>query len=160
MINKGSWLVVGGELVGREKPTDKHAAVLTLKQPNRNSAIKFSFQLDGAKTFNLSMNHARGHLFRVLVRQNALVITKDKDKRDPKSRVEQLAKTPAIFEQGVWYTLLVEMDGDKVTVRTDDDVTVTAQDERLNVDKPSYRFVTRGESIVLDDVQVWGADNQ
>jgi len=36
-----------------------HAAVLALNQPNRNSAIRFSFKLDGASAFNLSYTTPR-----------------------------------------------------------------------------------------------------
>ncbi len=155
IVTKGTWQVVDGTLVGQEEPADKHAAVLTLKKPNRNSAIKFSFQLNGINTFTLSLNHARGHLFRVVIREDSVAIVKDKNKRDPQSRVKQLAKSPAAFEPSAWYTLLVEIDGDKVSVRTDNDITVSASDPSLNVDKPSYRFVTRGKSLALDDLLVW-----
>ncbi len=158
LTTKGLWQVASGTLVGSERVEDKHAAVLTLKQPNRDSELKFSFKLDGTKAFNLSFNHARGHLFRVVVRDDALVITKDKDKRDPKSKVEQLAKTNADFQPGRWYTMLVEIKGDEVTVQTDNGVRATAHDPRLDVDKTGYRFVTRGSSLVLDDVKVWSLD--
>ncbi len=128
---------------------------MTLKQPNRDSVLKFSFKLDGTKTFNLSFNHARGHLFRVVVRDDALVIVKDKDKRDPKSKVEQLSKARVDFLPDRWYTMLVEIQGDKVSVQTDNGADATASDARLDVDKTGYRFVTRGSSLVLDDVKIW-----
>ncbi len=154
-INKGSWEVADGHLVGREKPTDRHAAVLTLQEPFRSAAIRFSFKLDGLKAFNLSFNHPRGHLFRVIVRENALVIRKDKDKRDPHSRVEELARTAAEFEPGVWHTLLVEIDGGSVTVQADQGASARAENAGLDVDKTGYRFVVQGEAIAIDDVQVW-----
>ncbi len=158
-INKGSWKVQGGQLVGGELPADQHAAVLTLKQPSRDSAIRFSFRLDGAQGFNLSLNHARGHLFRVMVQPGALVLRKDRNKRDPDSRVEQLARSPGNFKPGEWYTLLLEIDGDRVTASTDQGAVVTASDADLNVDKTGYRFVVRGNSVALDDVQVWHAND-
>ncbi len=141
--------------MGRELPADNHAAVLTLKQPNRDSVLRFSFKLDGTKAFNVSFNHARGHLFRIVIRNNGLVINKDKDKRDPKSKVEQLAQADGKFEPGKWYTLQVAIRGEEVSARADNGVEASARDKRLDVEKTGYRFVTRGASLVLDDVNVW-----
>ncbi len=154
-IAKGSWEVVSGTLVGKEKAADKHAAVLSYNHPNRDSVIQFSFKLDGAKTFNLSFNHAKGHLFRVLLAPNGLEISKDKDKSDPKSKAESLGKAPTKFEAGKWYTLLVEIEGDKVTAQTDNGIKVHGSHVGLNVEKTGYRFVTAGESVTLSDIKIW-----
>src|SRR5437867_816862 len=51
--NKGDWQPKDGTLVGKEKKSDNHPAVLLLDKPNRNSIIQFSFKLDGVKSFNL-----------------------------------------------------------------------------------------------------------
>ena len=68
-----------------------------------------NFQLDGAKSFNLSFNHAKGHLFRVAVNETGLTLIKDADKKDPASKRKVLAKAPGKFDSGVWHTLLVEI---------------------------------------------------
>ena len=154
-IGKGDWTVSNGTLVGKEKESDKHAAVLNLKHPNRNSVVQFSFKLDGAKTFHFSLNHAAGHLFRVVVNEKSLVVTKDKDKKDEKSKAISLAKVDKQFEAGKWYSMLVAIDGERVEVVTDNDVHAQVSNPGLDVDKTGYRFVVNGESLQISDVKIW-----
>jgi hypothetical protein len=154
-VNKGNWQIKEGAVTGREKKADMHAAVLTLRHPHRDAIAQFSFKLDGATGFNLSFNHAKGHLFRVVVSQDGLTISKDKDKADPDSKPLVLAKADGKFPAGQWHTLLVETRGEKVAVSSDNGLKLTAADSALNVEKTGYRFVTRGESLLIDDVTVW-----
>ncbi|OYW24815.1 MAG: hypothetical protein B7Z55_01100 [Planctomycetales bacterium 12-60-4] len=158
VANKGEWQIKTGVLVGREKPEDMHAAVLTLQQPHRNSVIQFAFKLDGATGFNLSFNHAKGHLFRVAANENGLSLTKDADKKDPNSKPKALAKAAGKFGTGKWHTLLVEIQGDRVSVQSDGGATLDVREPSLDVDKTGYRFVMRGESLLIDDIKVWSVE--
>lgn len=158
VANKGDWQIKEEVLVGREKKEDMHAAVLTLQHPHRNSIIRFSFQLDGATGFNLSFNHAKGHLFRIAANETGLTLTKDADKKDPNSKAQALAKASGKFDSGQWYTLLVEIQGDKVSVQSDNGSKLDIQTSALDVDKTGYRFVMRGESLLLDDITVWSVE--
>ena len=155
VANKGDWQIKDEVPVGREKKEDMHAAVLTLQQPHRNSAIRFSFRLDGATGFNLSFNHAKGHLFRIAVSESDLTLTKDADKKDPNSKPKALAKASGKFDSGQWHTLLVETQGDKVSVQSDAGAKLDVQEPTLDVEKTGFRFVMRGESLLLDDFTVW-----
>ena len=152
---KGDWQVAGGELTGKEKKEDKHAAVLALNQPNHDSIIRFSFKLDGAGGLSLSYNHPKGHLFRVNVAATGVTVNTDKDKKDEKSKAVVLGKADAKFEQGQWYTMQVEVKGAKVAVQTDNGVKIEGSNPALDVDKTGYRFVTKGESLRLADVKAW-----
>jgi hypothetical protein len=154
---KGDWKPQDGAVVGKEKTEDHHAAVLTLGQKNHNSIIRFSFRLDGAEGFALSFNHATGHLFRISVSTAGMRINKDADKKDPSSKSLPLGKADGKFEKGQWHTMLVEVQGSKVAVQTDNEIKVDATHPELDVDKTGYRFVLSGESLVLDDVRVWEA---
>ena len=154
-VAKGDWQVRDGMVVGKEKKEDKHNAVLSLNQPNRNSVIQVSFRLDGGNTFHLSYNHAKGHLFRVIVVPGGISINKDKNLQDPKDTAGVLAKSDTRFEVGKWYTLMVEVQGSKVTVQTDNGVKLTASDPGLDKDKINYRFVTNGESLNIAGVKIW-----
>jgi len=152
---KGDWQVRDGALVGKEKASDKHAAVIGLNQPNRNSVIRFSFQLNGAKALHLSLNHAKGHLFRVVVTPETVSVRKDVDKRDPKSKAVALGNAQTKFATGQWYTMLVEIAGPKVAVQTDNGAKLAGNHPGLDVDKTGYRFVTSGESVMISDLKVW-----
>lgn len=153
---KGDWKAIDGILMGQELAADKHAAVLSYNQPNRNSVIRFSFKYeDKTKGFNLSWNHKGGHLFRVAVAPNRLAINLDKDKKDPKSKPVNLASIKGDFAAGQWHTMQVEVSGDKVIAQIDNGAIAKASHEKLDTDKPSYRFVMRGNSLALDDLHIW-----
>ena len=152
---KGEWQARDGALHGKEKASDMHPAVLALGLPRRDSIIRFSFKMDAAKLFNLSFNHAKGHLFRINVTPTALVVNKDKDKKDETSKGAVMGRAEAKFGPGDWHTMLVEIKGPKVTVQTDNGAKVEVSDSALDVDKTGYRFVMRGDSLLLDDVKVW-----
>jgi len=154
-VAKGNWEVRGGTLVGSEKKEDKHAGVLALGQKNHDSIIRFSFKFDGTDNLSLSYNHATGHLFRVNIAKDGVVIMKDGDKKNPAIKPAQLGKAEAKFEQGQWYTMLVEVQDTKVFVQTDNGVKISASNDALNVDKTGYRFVVHGASVALADVKAW-----
>jgi len=154
-VNKGDWQVKEGAVVGKEKAEDMHAAVLTLAKPFSSAAVRFSFKRDGATGFNLSFNHAKGHLFRIAIADGGLTLSKDKDKKDPTSKGEMLAKAEGKFPSGQWHTLLVEVQGDSVSVQADNGAKLTAKHPELNVEKTGYRFVTRGASLLIDDLTIW-----
>ncbi len=153
--NKGEWVVEEGVLTGKELQADKHAAVLTWKLPNRNSIIRCSFQLKDSKFFHVSLNHKKGHLFRVIIDQSGLILRTDKNKRDPKSKPITLARAKGKLDPGKWYTLQLEMQGDKVVAQIDCGLKVEGQHPSLDTNKTGYRFIMKGDSLLLDDLNVW-----
>lgn len=158
-VNKGEWTVSEGLLVGKELPADKHAAVLTWKLPNRNSMLRCSFQLKDAKFFHLSLNHPKGHLFRVMIDKNGMILRTDKDKKDPNSKPITLAKAQGKLDPNQWYTLQLEMQGDQVVAQLDNGLKVAGQHPSLDSQKTGYRFVLKGDTLLLDDMAVWNLDD-
>jgi len=153
---KGEWTVTDGTLVGKELASDQHAAVLSFQKKNRDSVVRFSFKADGnTKGFNFSLNHAKGHLFRVVITPASISINLDKDKKDPESKAVVLATAKGKIENGEWHTLQVEMVGDCVRAQTDGGLKVEASHPKLNTEKPNYRFVMSGDSLSIDDLQIW-----
>ena len=49
----------------------------------------------------------------------------------------------------------VEIVGDKVAVQCDNGVKLEVSHPTLAVEKTGYRFVMRGSTLLLDDVNVW-----
>ncbi|QDU01303.1 hypothetical protein V6x_09820 [Gimesia chilikensis] len=158
-VNKGEWTVSEDQLVGKELPADKHAAVLTWKLPNRNSTLRCSFQLKDAKFFHLSLNHPKGHLFRVMIDKNGMILRTDKDKKDPQSKPITLAKAQGKLDPNQWYTLQLEMQGDQVVAQLDNGLKVAGQHPSLDSQKTGYRFVLKGDTLLLDDMAVWNLDD-
>ncbi|MBI5820697.1 MAG: hypothetical protein HZA88_17145, partial [Verrucomicrobia bacterium] len=62
---------------------------------------------------------------------------------------------PGKFPQGQWFTMLVEINGANVAVQTDNGVKVVGSHPGLDVEKTGYRFVMRGESLLVSDLKVW-----
>jgi len=153
--SKGEFQVRDGNIAGWEKKEDNHAAVLTLQKPFKNSVIRFSFKRDGVTGFNVSFNHAKGHLFRIMINDDGLVINKDKDKNDPASKPLVLGKAEGKFPPGAWQTMQIEIVGDKVAVQADNGVKLEAKNAALDIEKTGYRFVIKGSTLLLDDVSIW-----
>lgn len=153
--SKGEFQAREGVLAGWEKKEDNHAAVLTLQKPFKNSIIRFSFKRDGVTGFNVSFNHAKGHLFRIMINDDGLVINKDKDKNDPASKPLVLGKAEGKFPPGAWHTMQIEIVGDKVAVQADNGIKLEAKNTALDTEKTGYRFVMRGSTLLLDDVSIW-----
>lgn len=152
--SKGAWTATDGVVNGKEKAEDKHAAVLTCRIPNHNSAIKLSFKLGKAKQFHVSYNKAKGHLFRVIIDEKGLVVRTDKPSKTSKISPKTLAKAEVKFQPNEWHTLLIEVQGQNVVVQTDNGVTLKGHHDSLDVAKPNYRFILRGEGLQLDDITI------
>ncbi|QDV18120.1 hypothetical protein Pan153_27770 [Gimesia panareensis] len=157
--NKGEWTVAEGVLVGKELPADKHAAVLTWKLPHQNSMLRCSFQLKDAKFFHLSLNHPKGHLFRVIIDEKGMILRTDKDKKDPQSKPITLAKAQGKLDPNKWYTLQLEMQGDKAVAQLDNGMKVEGQHASLDKKKTGYRFVMKGNTLLIDDLSAWNLDD-
>lgn len=155
IANKGKWKIEKGTLVGKELPADKHAAVLTWKLPNRNSVIRCSFQLKDCNFFHLSLNHSKGHLFRVIITPTGMALRKDKNKNDPGSRSITLSRVQGKIDPGKWYTLQLEMEDDVVIAQIDNGLKVTGKHLGLDLQKTGYRFVMIGDALLIDDLKVW-----
>lgn len=154
-VAKGDWSIADGSLVGKELAADKHAAVASIGGRHRDSIVRFSFQLNGAKQFSFSLNKAQGHLARLNITEQGLTLLMDKDKADPQSKPQVLAKAQGVIEPNHWHTLQVEIVGDRISARTDNGLKVSGQHADLACEKPGYRFVVSGESLRIDDLVVY-----
>ena len=148
---KGDWKVVDGALAGAELESDKHAAVFAIPDPHKDSTLRFRFRLDGAKGFHLSYNHAKGHLFRVIVAGGTVSLSMDKDKKDPASKGEVLGKADFTAKPGELVEMTCSVEGTTAKL-TCGDVTLTGTNEGLAKEKVGYRFVVQGASVSFDDV--------
>ena len=87
-----------------------------------------------------------------------MTLVKDKNKKDPASKAKALAKASGNFDSSQWHTLLVEIQGDKVSVQSDNGAKLSIQEPTLDVDKTGYRFVMRGALLRLDEIMVWNVE--
>lgn len=155
----GNWTPSEGILKGSENPAEKHAAVLVYRQPNLDSIVSFRFKLAGIERFSFSLNHQSGHLFRVVVAPQGLLLRKDRDRSNPRSRPINLDFAEGAFSNDDWYSILIEIAGESVWVQTDNGLMVSASHPELAVEKPNYRFVMAGEFLHLDDFKLWEVES-
>ena len=138
-VAKGEWAVQDGAIVGKEKASDNHPAVLTLGLPARDSVIRFSFKLDGGKDFALSYNLKGAPLPHTHRRDSS------RWRRIGTRRMRRAKREPARPRRnclaGEWHTMLVEIKGDQASIQTDDGAKVAIKNPEIAVDKTGFRRV-------------------
>ena len=158
VMPKGKWEAVDGILQGSEIKADKHAAVLHYNKKNHNLIVQFDYELKGAQFLHLSFNHAKGHLWRLMITDKEIRLQKDKNKKDPNSKAEVAAKAGFTTKPGQRHTVIVEIVGSQIVARIDDSITLKASNSAFDTEKPNIRFIVRGESVLIDNVKAWQAE--
>lgn len=155
---KGKWEVKDGALVGSEIKADNHAAVLHYNKKNHNLIVQFDYEMKGAQFLHLSFNHAKGHLWRLMITDKEIRLQKDKDKKNPNSKAEVVAKTNFTSKPGERHTVTVEIVGPQIVAHVDDKITLKASNSVFDTEKPNIRFIVRGESVLIDNFIAWQAE--
>lgn len=155
---KGKWEAKDGALWGSEIKADKHAAVLHYNKKNHNLIVQFDYEMKGAQFLHLSFNHAKGHLWRLMITDKEIRLQKDKDKKDPNSKAEVVAKAGFTSKPGQRHTVVVEIVGPQIVARVDDKITLKTSHAAFDTEKPNIRFIVRGESVLIDNVKAWEAE--
>jgi hypothetical protein len=133
-------------------------------QPMEDAAVQIDFKFGSARGINVSCNPAageskkRGHLFSVMITPLMWNITKHQDRLDPKSKVTVLVSASEKFEQGQWYTLLLETKGDDVIAQVEGKKTLRAADKDFRVKKPGIEFRVSGPDggeASFDNLRIW-----
>jgi Domain of Unknown Function (DUF1080) len=152
---KGKWEVADGVIKASEVADDKHAAVVRHSLPFHDVAIGYSFKLDGAKATSLSINTAKNHLCRVIVRPTGLTVQKDDTDKDGPDKVVVFETRKVEIKPGEWHTLLVEIQGKEMVATLDGMETAFGSHEMLDADKANFGLTVSGESVSFKDLRVW-----
>lgn len=153
----GSWTIADRALKGVEKAEDKHGAVLRRPQKFRDAIIRYDFKLDGAKGTTLSINDAKEHVCRVLLRPGAMVVRKDDHDHDGPDKAVEFETKQVPLQAGEWHTLVVELHGSEMVATLDGKHTAFGGHELLNCEKANFGFTVAGDSVSFRNVQVWEA---
>lgn len=153
----GDWKIENGALKGSERAADMHGAVLRHPMKFQDAIIRYEFQLNGTKATTLSVNDAKEHVCRVLLRPNGFSARKDDhDHQGPDKAVDFETKTVKI-STGEWHTLVVELRGPEMVATLDGQHTAFGAHELLNCEKANFGFTVSGDSASFRNVQVWEA---
>lgn len=155
---KGKWEVVDGVLKGTELKEDMHGAVTRHALAAKDVVIAYSFKLDGAKNTSLSINDAKGHVCRVIIRPDGFTVQKDDhDGKDGPDKAMVLDKVETPIKPGQWHTMLVEINGKEIVATLDGKHTGLGAHEAIDVQKANLGLTVAGESVSFKDLKVWEA---
>jgi hypothetical protein len=130
----------------------------------QDAVIQLDFKFDGARGINVSVNPSpgeltkHGHLYSVMISPRMWNITEHNDKSDRKSQSKALATARETFEQGRWYTLLIENQGGEVVARVEGKQPLRASSPDFKVKKPGLEFRVSGrdnDEVSFDNLKVW-----
>jgi hypothetical protein len=156
--------VAEGVLVASQDKAAGRLGLFRCEAPFQDAVIQIDFRFDGAQGLNIGSNPApgelakKGHLFSVMITPRMWNITEHNNKADRSSQSEALASASATFEQGKWYTLVLESKGDEVTARVEGKEPLRATSKDFHVKKPGLEFRVLGRSggeVRFDNLRVW-----
>ena len=163
-VKAGGLRVVDGMLRGSQKSEASKLGLFSREQPMQDAVIQLDFKFDGARGINVSVNPSpgeftkHGHLYSVMISPRMWNITEHNDKSDRKSQSKALASARETFEQGRWYTLLIENKGREVVARVEGKQPLRAASPDFKVKKPGLEFRVSGrdnDEVSFDNLKVW-----
>lgn len=162
-IKSGRVRVVNGELRTNQTKGER-LCLLNCDLPMQDMAIQIDFKFDGGRGINVSVNPSpgtlrkHGHLYSVMITPRMWNITEHNDKSDRSSVSKVLVSAVETFEQGKWYTLLLENKGDDVLARIEGKKPLKAASKDFRVKKPGIEFRVLGRDegeVIFDNLRVW-----
>jgi hypothetical protein len=183
----GDWQVIipgfhvaDGVLVARQDRQD-HGSVGRVYLPMKDVIMSFRFKLAGSPRFNVVFDdkhhkgsHA-GHICRVAVAEKQVRLGDDKEgimrndifamRRDPQQKeaadkriAGRAANVKANIKSNTWYTMTIEILGDRMRVSLDGEAIGTLQSPGIaHPTKQSVHFTVTGKETHFDDVKIWQA---
>lgn len=155
--SKGEWKVVDGALQVKELKGDKHGAVARRALPRADFIVQYSFKLDGTKVTSLSINDAKGHCCRALVRSNGLTAQKDSHDKNKTDKAAVLDRQAVSIAPGQWHTLVVEVLGPELVASVDGKIVAFGSHPSIEIAKTNIGLTVAGESASFKDLRVWEA---
>ncbi len=157
-VAKGKWEIVDGAMRGCELKGDMHGAVSRHPVSFQNAIIQFAFKIDGARVTTLSINGAKGHVCRVLLRPNGFTVQKDdQDGKNGPDKAAQLGTCEIPIKAGEWHTILLEVHGKEMLATLDGKHTAYGEHEAIDKPKTNIGLTVGGESVSFKNLRVWEA---
>ena len=163
-VKSGQVRVADGVLRATQTRETGRLCLFNYELPMQDAAIQIDFKFDGARGLNVSCNPStgelskKGHLFSVMITGRMWNITEHNDKADRNSQSVALASTSESFDQGKWFTLLLETKGETVVAQVEGRKPLRAASKDFSVKKPGIEFRVAGRDngdIVFDNLRVW-----
>ncbi len=156
---KGMWTLADGRLTGASIPADQHDAGVSHLGRHHDAAIQVVFRFDGAKQIKVNFIkrnavNEREHVSQVRVSSTTLAIYAQTG-IGPTTVNRLMADTRVSLQNGLWYTLLVEVSGKQMAAQLDTGASVRGMDDVVDVDKESFTLDVGGSTASFDEVVMW-----
>jgi hypothetical protein len=164
IVKAGKLHVADGTLHASQNREAGKLGLFSREQPMQDAVIQIDFKFDGARGINVSVNPSpgeltkHGHLYSVMISPRMWNITEHNDKSDRNSQSKALASARETFEQGRWYTLLIENKGGEVVAHVNGKQPLRAASADFKVKKPGLEFRVSGrdnDEVSFDNLKVW-----
>src|SRR5436190_6074375 len=152
IVKAGKLRVADGTLRASQDREAGKLGLFSREQPMQDAVIEIDFKFDGARGINVSVNPSpgeltkHGHLYSVMISPRMWNITEHNDKSDRKSQSKALASARETFDQGRWYTLLIENKGRDVVAHVEGKQPLRASSPDFKVKKPGLEFRVSGRN--------------
>jgi hypothetical protein len=162
-VKSGQVRVDGGVLRANQTRGER-LCLFNCVLPMQDMAVQIDFKFDGGRGIHIGVNpspgelNKHGHLYSVMITPRMWNITEHNDKNDRTSVSKVLMSAPETFEQGKWYTMLLENKGSDVLVRIEGKKPLKATSKDFRVKKPGIEFRVLGRDegqVVFDNLRVW-----
>jgi len=156
-VAKGKWEPVDGSLQGQELPADNHPGVMRHELKFQDAIFQYSFKLDGAKQTTLSINDAKEHLCRVLIRPDGFTVQKDSHDHGVSDKAVVFKTIATPIKPGEWHTLVVEILGQEMLASLDGDKVGFGAHELIGTEKANFGLTVNGQTASFKNLRVWEA---
>jgi hypothetical protein len=150
---KGRWELANGVWKGSELAEDKHGAVIRLPNQLQDFIVEYEFRFDGARSTSLSINAVKDHMARISITPNSVTIQRDDNDHEGPDKAVVFARFPADFAPGTWHKVRLEMVGDTLVGRVDDQV-AWGSSELFKSTKAAPGFTVAGQSVSFRNLSI------
>jgi hypothetical protein len=150
-VSKGEWAPQDGVLTAKERPEEKHSAVLHLATGPSDIVVDCEFRFNGGKVFYVGCDGAR-HVGRVVITEKNVKVCEDSTEVKGKTPGHVLAESKLDLKQGDWQRLHVEYSGDKLVARLNGQE-IRGTDQHLATPKVRWWFAAGGDNVQLRNVR-------
>lgn len=176
-VGVGDWKIVDGAMRGRQQAKDKHTAFRKIFLDHQNVIYEYDMKLEGEAFHQLLINWDLAHIAKCVVHYNSAEVYKLKEqgKREQMKELGHdngldplrgdysepnvvLGETPLHLTEGQWYHVVVEMQGDHLSIQLAGH-TAKGRHIGLTEKKDNFGFQAGGLEgyVYIDNIRVWEA---
>jgi hypothetical protein len=155
----GEWRIENGVLHGDEVAEDNHPSSCTYKSEFQDVVITAQFKLGTAKEIAFGIRDSiepHHHLGRTFITPTSVYV-QHMSGIAKTTKSTKLKTIEASIDKNQWYSLKIEVCGDKYHVRVGE-YEITVQHERFKDAKALVALISKGDGAQFKNVSIWRAE--